>query len=57
MKRYLAIIVAAILLMTVWSSAFAVYDPEMDHSVNDTIRHADKMMYANKRKHKDADDQ
>ena len=30
MKRYLAIIVAAILLMTVWSSAFAVYDPETD---------------------------
>lgn len=27
----------------------AVYDPEIDHSVNDTARRADKIMYENKR--------
>ena len=27
----------------------AVYDPENDHSVNDTVRRADKLMYENKR--------
>ncbi|MBR5109720.1 MAG: transporter substrate-binding domain-containing protein [Clostridia bacterium] len=30
----------------------AVYDPEIDQSVNDTARRADKMMYENKRKAK-----
>ena len=30
----------------------AVYDPEIDQSVNDTVRRADKMMYENKRKAK-----
>ena len=39
------------------SIGIAVYDPEVDHSVNDTIRHADKMMYTNKRKHKETDGQ
>ena len=32
----------------------AVYDPQQDRSVIDTVRRADKMMYSNKRKHKDA---
>ena len=32
----------------------AVYDPEQDHSVIDTVRRADKEMYANKRKYKEA---
>ena len=31
----------------------AVYDPENDQSVNDTVRRADKLMYENKRKGKD----
>ena len=30
----------------------AVYDPDIDHSVNDTVRRADKLMYENKRKGK-----
>ena len=30
----------------------AVYDPENDQSVNDTVRRADKLMYENKRKRK-----
>ena len=30
----------------------AVYDPQQDHSVVDTMRRADKIMYVNKRKHK-----
>lgn len=30
----------------------AVYDPSADHSVNDTVRRADKIMYENKRKGK-----
>ena len=32
----------------------AVYDPQIDHSVNDTMRRADKLMYDNKRKGKKA---
>ena len=31
----------------------AVYDPQQDNSVIDTVRRADKEMYANKRKHKE----
>ena len=31
----------------------AVYDPGQDHSVIDTVRRADKFMYANKKVHKD----
>ena len=31
----------------------AVYDPQQDASVIDTVRRADKEMYSNKRKHKD----
>ncbi len=31
----------------------AVYDPGQDHSVIDTVRRADKFMYANKKEHKD----
>ena len=30
----------------------AVYDPQIDHSVNDTVRRADKNMYLNKRENK-----
>ena len=33
---------------------FADYDPELDGSVNDTVRRADKDMYENKRKWKKA---
>ena len=29
-----------------------IYDPQMDHSVSDTVRRADSMMYENKRKEK-----
>ena len=32
----------------------AVYDPEIDRTVNDTVRRADKMMYENKRREKKA---
>ena len=30
----------------------AVYDPQLDHSVVDTVRRADKIMYTDKRQHK-----
>ena len=33
---------------------FAVYDPQIDRSVNDTARRADKIMYENKRTGKEA---
>ena len=36
------------------SMGIAVYDPEEDLSVNDTLRRADKKMYVNKRKNKNA---
>ena len=32
----------------------AVYDPGLDVAVNDTVRRADKIMYENKRKEKEA---
>ena len=31
---------------------FAIYDPKQDHSVVDTVRRADKVMYENKQEHK-----
>ena len=31
----------------------AVYDPQLDNSVIDTVRRADKEMYTNKRMHKE----
>ena len=34
------------------SMGIAVYDPENDHSVIDTVQKADREMYSNKRKHK-----
>ena len=34
----------------------AVFDPEIDQAVSDTVRRADKMMYYNKRGGKDAED-
>jgi len=36
------------------SIGLAVYDPSGDRSVIDTVRRADKMMYTNKRRHKQA---
>jgi len=36
------------------SAGIAVYDPEKDQSVIDTVRRADKFMYINKRERKDA---
>ena len=32
----------------------AVFNPQIDHSVIDTVRRADKIMYSNKRQHKSA---
>lgn len=37
------------------SMGLAVYDANEDHYVIDTVRRADKLMYLNKRKHKNAD--
>ena len=37
------------------SMGIAMYDPEQDRSVIDTVRRADKMMYTNKRRNKSAD--
>ena len=34
----------------------AAYDPQQDHSVVDTVRRADKIMYINKKAHKNAGD-
>ena len=34
------------------TSGFAVFDPQTDRNVTDTVRRADKVMYANKRKRK-----
>ena len=36
------------------AAGIAVYDPEQDHSVIDTMRRADGMMYMNKRKRKES---
>ena len=34
------------------AAGIADYDPRQDHSVIDTVRRADRVMYINKRKHK-----
>ena len=36
------------------AAGIAVFDPEQDHSVIDTMRRADGMMYMNKRKRKES---
>ena len=36
------------------AAGLAVYNPQIDHSVMDTVRRADKVMYINKRKRKEA---
>ena len=47
-------VISLLLALAILAMGVAAFDPQTDSFVSDTVRRADKIMYANKRARKDA---